>query len=87
MSRSLPWEIAADLEIAARAAREMIRCIDRVHASVFSEINAIVGLGDIDGIADGLSDLSDKYQDIADAEPDERTADELRTGFREEDFA
>lgn len=87
MKRSRPWEIAADLESAAQAAREMIRCIDRIHASVFPEINAIVGLGDIDGLEDGLSALSDKYQDIADAEPDERAADELRTGFREEDFA
>lgn len=85
--RDQSWQIAADLEDASKAIRDAEEAITRCDESVWSEINKIDGIEHLSSIAAALQALSDKYQAIADAEPDDRAADELRTGFREEDFA
>lgn len=88
MTRSRAWEIAADLETAANAVRIAARALDSIHESALPEVEAIPGTQMIDvNVARCLQALSDKYQAIADAEPDDRSEQELRTGFREEDFA
>lgn len=70
--RSRPFEIAADLEAAAMAAKEARMTIWAVHSSVWKEINDIAGIEHLDDteIERALFALRDKYQAIADAEPD-----------------
>src|SRR3546814_12787079 len=85
MKRAKPGEIAADLETAALAIRAAVKAIDAVHHTASDEINAIRGQEMVDrDMADAFQALSDKYQAIADAEPDDRAEIELRTGYREE---
>lgn len=87
-ARSEPWQIAADLETAWIAVHDARKALDAIHHSVIAEVEAIPGTEHIDSdMVSALRALSDKYQAIADAEPDDRAADELRTGYREEDFA
>ena len=86
--RSQPWQIAADLEKAWIAVHEAEAALDAIHLSAIPEVEAISGTEFVNSnMVSALRALSDKYQAIADAEPDERAADDLRTGFREEDFA
>ena len=83
--RPKPWEIAADLEAAAKAILAADAALSAVHDSALPEIEAIAGTEFVEpAMATALQALSDKYQAIADAEPDERAEMELRTGFREE---
>src|SRR3546814_3125797 len=73
MKRAKPWEIAADLETAALAIRAAVKAIDAVHHTASDEINAIRGPEMVDrDMADAFQALSDKYQAIEDAEPDDR---------------
>lgn len=89
--RNRPWQIAADLEAAAIAVKDSQLTLAAVHKSAWDQMFDIPGIAsfdaDADEIASGLRALSAHFQAIADAEPDERAVDELRTGFREEDFA
>jgi len=85
--RNQSWQIAADLEEASNAVKDADWAIVRCDESAWSEINKIGGIEHLGSIAAALKALSDKYQAIADAEPDERNATELATGYREEDFA
>lgn len=67
--RSSSWEIAADLEAAAKAVREVELAICNCHESAWSEINKIIGIEFVGTTtANALQALSDKYQAIADAE-------------------
>lgn len=86
--RDKSWQIAADLETAAKAVLAARKAIIAVHSDAQGRITLIDGMDLFHSpIASELQALSDEYQAIADAEPDDRTADELRTGYREEDFA
>lgn len=74
MSRSKPWEIAADLETAAKSVRDAGLAVGGVHATVCGDYRRsevidefLDGYG---GIAAALQALSNKYQAIADAEPE-----------------
>lgn len=90
-----PWEVAARLEEAAQAVRAASNALDAAYSAALCfkmsfarEVEAIAGIENVDrGMADALQALSDEAQAIADAEPDDRAEWELRTGFREEDFA
>ena len=87
-NRSKPWEIAADLEAAAKAILAAEKALDAIHHTASDEINAIPGQEMVSrDMAAALQELSDKYQAIADAEPDSRAEWELRTGYTEDDFA
>lgn len=70
MSSELPWKIAADLEAAAQAVKNADWAISHCHESTWSEINKIAGIEHFSSIAAALTALSDKYQAIADAEPE-----------------
>jgi hypothetical protein len=72
MATRSPWEIAADLERAAEAVLDASLLLDAIHPSALAEIEAIPGVEFIDrGMAAAIQALSDKWQAIADAEPDE----------------
>lgn len=65
----------------------MLRDFDRaVLDEMFKALPELSAIDNSD-MFKALMALSDKYQAIADAEPDEREVDALRTGYREEDFA
>ena len=69
MSRSKPWEIAADLEAAAKAVQEANMALNAIHLSAQAEVEGIPGTEFIDrGMVNALQALSNKYQAIADAE-------------------
>ncbi len=88
MSRARAWEIAADLEKAWMAVHDAEAALDAIHISAQPDVEAIPGTQYINSdVVSALRALSDKYQTIADAEPDDRHEQELKTGFREEDFA
>jgi len=71
MIRSKSWQIAADLEDAAKAVRAAYGKMDAIHSSALPEVEAIEGTEFVNrSMADALQALSDKYQAIADAEPD-----------------
>lgn len=68
-SRSRSWEIAADLETAAKAILAAEKALDAVHHTASDEISAIPGQEMVNrDMAAALQVLSDKYQAIADAE-------------------
>lgn len=71
--RNESWQIATDLERAARTVREAAVGFSKVHHHVADEIYAISGSDDWADqsfvLADALQALSDRYQAIADAEP------------------
>lgn len=69
--RSRLWEIAADLETAAKAVAAADAALSAVHDSALPEIEAIQGTEFIEpSMVRALQALSDKYQAIADAEPE-----------------
>ena len=72
--RSQSWQIAADLEAASEAIKDAQSALGAVHKSAWTEMFCIAGINTFDSdageIADALQALSDKYQAIADAEPD-----------------
>jgi hypothetical protein len=73
--RAQPWEIAADLERAAKAVLDASLLLDDVHPAALVEIEAIPGTEFINrGTAAAIQALSDKWQAVADAEPDEPEA-------------
>ena len=68
-NRSKPWEIAADLEAAAKAILAAEAALGAVHDMALPEIEAIAGTEFIEpAMWRALQALSDKYQAIADAE-------------------
>jgi len=71
--RSKPWQIAADLEIAAEAVRSAMIALNAIHWTAVDEMEAACpGSEHIDRpMVDALLALSAKYQAIADAEPDD----------------
>lgn len=70
-ARSRPWEIATDLEKAAKAVRDARVALVNIDESAWPEISKIRGIMEIDySVSTALRALSDKYQAIADAEPD-----------------
>lgn len=70
-TRSKPWEIAADLEAAAKAVLAARDALDAIHISAIAAVEAIPGTEHIDRyMVAALMALSDKYQAIADAEED-----------------
>lgn len=71
-NRDKSWQIAADLEAAAKAILAADAALNAVHDSALPEIEAILGTEFIEpAMARALQALSDRYQAIADAEPDE----------------
>lgn len=69
MMRSKPWQIAADLEGAAKAVREAELALNAIHISALPEVEAIRGTEFVESaMVKALQALSDKYQAIADAE-------------------
>jgi hypothetical protein len=69
--RSKAWEIAADLEAAAKAVLAADAALSAVHDSALPEIEAIAGTEFVEpAMATALQALSAKYQAIADAEPE-----------------
>lgn len=71
MTRSRAWEIAADLEAAAKAVLAADVALNAIHDSVLPEVEAIDGTEMIGpAMVRALQALSDKYQAIADAEPE-----------------
>jgi hypothetical protein len=69
MTRDKPWQIAADLEAAAKAIMAADAALSAVHESALPEIEAIEGTEHVEpAMARALQALSDKYQAIADAE-------------------
>lgn len=68
-NRSKPWEIAADLEAAAKAILAAEAALSAVHDTALPEIEAIAGTEFIEpAMWRAIQALSDKYQAIADAE-------------------
>jgi hypothetical protein len=69
--RSKPWQIAADLENAAHAILAAEKALDAVHSDASDEISAIPGQEMVNhDMAAALQALSDKYQAIADGDPE-----------------
>lgn len=69
MTRSKSWQIAADLEAAAKAVREAELAVNAIHRIAMAEVWQIPGIEFVDfAVAADLQALSDKYQAIADAE-------------------
>lgn len=99
MERPASWQVAARLEDAAQAVKAASQALDAAYSILLNyagtdttpevqEWSTIPGIDFVDrGMSDALKSMSDKYQAIADNEPDDRAEMELRTGFREEDFA
>lgn len=68
-ARDKPWQIAADLEAAAKAVLEASLLLDAIHPSALAEVEDIPGVEHIEPAThDALIALSAKWQAIADAE-------------------
>jgi len=69
--RDKPWQIAADLERAWMAVHDAEAALDAIHPSALPEVEAIPGTERVNSdMVSALRALSDKYQAIADAEPE-----------------
>lgn len=67
--RDKHWQIAADLEAAAKAVEEASRALDAIHYTALREVEEIPGTEHISReMAKAIMALSDKWQAIADAE-------------------
>jgi hypothetical protein len=67
--RSEPWQIAADLETAAKAVEDASRLLDAIHISALREVEEIPGMDHLNrDMAKAIMAISDRYQAISDAE-------------------
>jgi hypothetical protein len=71
--RDKPWQIAADLETAAKAFRVASEKLVAIDISALGDIDAVIGDRNAQYcqallVSRALQALSDRYQDIADAE-------------------